>query len=100
MHYLTDRLPKSNYGNESEPPSYSKINTQSGKHKSNVSTNVSLRGLNLPALDRVVIKNNISKLPVIGVEERKHHHIDHRNLGGMLRIEGRSQARHDYEPYH
>lgn len=53
----------------------------------------------MPALDRLVIKSNNNKLPVIGAgEEKKHYnYADHRSLEGMLRIEGRSHLRDDYE---
>jgi hypothetical protein len=84
------------------------VATQSGKQKSSASTNNSLRGLNFPPLDRIVLKSNNNKLPVIsvGAEERKYqigggeerkYQIDHRSLEGMLRIEGRSQGRQEYE---
>ncbi len=46
-------------------------------------------GLNLPLLDRVVIKSNNSKLPVI--DREKSYLVDHRSLEGMLKIEGRNQ---------
>jgi len=64
------------------------------KQKTSVSTNISLRGLNLPHLDRLLIKNNSNKLPVLAVDERKYQ-IDHKSLEGMLRVEGRSQARQE-----
>lgn len=46
-------------------------------------------GLNLPLLDRVVIKSNNSKLPVL--DRDKSYLVDHRSLEGMLKIEGRNQ---------
>lgn len=60
----------------------------------------SLRGgVNLPLLDRVVIKSNNNKLPIPEREERKPYLIDHRSLEGMLKIEGRSQrsAENDFD---
>lgn len=65
LHYLTDRLPKSNYDGENEG-GIGKA-SQSGKQKSSSSTNNSLKGLNLPALDRIVLKSNNNKLPVISI---------------------------------
>lgn len=83
LHYLTERLPKSNYENgyEVEPraPKKGRQNVVSG----------SLRGgLNLPLLDRVIIKNNNNKLPAIDRdrEDRKPYLVDHRSLEGMLKI--------------
>lgn len=47
--------------------SHHKKHLQSSKpNKTSASTNISLRGINLPALDRIVLKNNNSKLPAIG----------------------------------
>ena len=66
-------------------------------HKTSASTNISLRGINLPALDRIVIKNNNNKLPAIGGHDDRKYNPDHRSLEAMLRIEGRSQGRSDYE---
>jgi hypothetical protein len=94
LHYLTERLPKSNYENGYEVERTPK----NAKGKSGVNT--SLRsGLNLPMLDRVIIKSNNNKMPVIGVEDRKPYLIDHKSLEGMLKIEGRSQSRieNDYD---
>ena len=95
LHYLTDRLPKSNYEGEQKIEHPKK--GLSNKQKTSVSTNISLRGLNLPALDRVIVKNNHNKLPVIGGMEERKHHNEHRSIEGMLRIEGRSHGRNDYE---
>jgi serine/threonine protein kinase len=93
LHYLTDRLPKSTYEGDAEEVGVAKLSRPSGKQKTSASTNISLRGINLPALDRVVIKHSNHKLPVLaGLEDRKHQ-ADHRSLEAMLRIEGRSQGR-------
>ena len=67
------------------------------KHtKSNVSTNNSLRGLYLPPLDRLILKNNQSKLPAVHHEDhRRRHQVDSRSLEGMLKIEGRNHHRRE-----
>lgn len=70
-----------------------KVSSQNGKQKTSVSTNVSLRGINLPHLDRIILKNNSNKLPKL-VDERKNH-IDSRSLESMLRVEGKNQPRLD-----
>jgi serine/threonine protein kinase len=100
LHYLTERLPKSNYENGYEAEQRLPKNPSSKPRQNAISS--SLRGgLNLPLLDRVVIKSNNSKLPVIERErereERKPYLIDHRSLEGMLKIEGRSQRSMDNE---
>jgi hypothetical protein len=86
---LTDRLPKSNYEGESEVVSKKPMHTS--KQKTSASTNISLRGINLPALDRIVIKNNNNKLPSIGGIDSRKHNPDHRSLEAMLRIDGRGR---------
>lgn len=46
----------------------------------------SIRGINLPALDRIIVKNNSNKLPILASQERRPYQIDHKNLEAMLKI--------------
>ena len=99
LHFLTERLPKSNYENGYEVERTPKSTAPKHHTKSNVSTNNSLRGLNLPPLDRLIMKNNQSKLPVVHHDDhRRRNQPDNRSLEGMLKIEGRNHhRREDYE---
>lgn len=64
LHYLTDILPKSNYATdrdyEDKKGKYSHIKTKSSsKH---LSLQPNLKSLNLPKLDRLLLKNGVSKI--------------------------------------
>jgi NIMA (never in mitosis gene a)-related kinase len=68
LHYLTDRLPKSNYDNGHEIEKNNKLtpNTTKQKHAHSNGHNIStIKGINLPKLDRIIIKNNSNKLAVL-----------------------------------
>jgi hypothetical protein len=43
-------------------------------------------GMNLPTIDRVIMKSNQTKLPYRGVSDRKQYHLDNKSLEGMLKI--------------
>lgn len=64
LHYLTDRLPKSNYNNGHEYEKNPKL-SQSTKDKNPVSlaNYPQPKNINLPRLDRLILKNSGSKLP-------------------------------------
>lgn len=109
LHYLTDRLPKSNYENGYEIERTSKL-SQSSKPKNSQSTNHhninnlnNLKGINLPKLDRIIVKSNNYKIPLNLPQEeqphRKPYNIDGKSLENMLKIEGKgsnNNVRYDY----
>ena len=87
---------------------------QSGKNKQITSNHQSMsqankgaNEINLPKLDRIIVKSNNYKLPVKLVQPdvyaptRKPYNIDGKSLDNMLKIEGRSSqhanVRYDYE---
>ena len=102
LHYLTDRLPKSNYNNGHEYEKVSKL-SQSTKAKDPVSlaNYPQSKNINLPKLDRIIMKNAVHK----NAEEKKHegqslkpHQVD---ISNMLKIEGKgsqqNHIRYDHE---
>lgn len=62
LHYLTDRLPKSNYNNGHEYEKITKLN-QSTKEKVPYSLKhpPEIRSINLPKIDRLILKNAVHK---------------------------------------
>ena len=71
LHYLTDILPKSNYNNNDEEDNEGgrKIKlSQSIKTKSSsrhlMMQQPNSKSINLPKLDRLILKNGISKIPI------------------------------------
>jgi hypothetical protein len=67
LHYLTDVLPKSNYNNGIEED-----DRRGGKYSHSMKKKSSSRpgaqqvnkSINLPKLDRLILKNGISKIPL------------------------------------
>jgi serine/threonine protein kinase len=110
LHYLTDRLPKSNYANGHEHEKVQKLNQSTkvrpvrdpalaglgGIHHLHANGS---KNINLPKLDKIIIRNNISNYrnPVQHYQERNEYrkavNIDVSNL---LKIEGRNNARNEY----
>ena len=98
LHYLTDRLPKSNYENGHEYEKVPKMN-QSTKAKSQQPSLLNQnRNINLPKLDRIIIKNNGNNYKNGGIYhqpsyqergERKQTNID-----SILKIEGKNNMKY------
>lgn len=97
LHYLTDRLPKSNYKNGIEYEKVAKL-SQSTKAKDPVSlaNYPQVKNINLPKLDRIIHKN--APVQQYQQERRDRPQVD---IAGMLKIEGKGnpqqQQRYDYE---
>ena len=95
LHYLTDRLPKSNYNNGHEYEKGQKF-SQSTKDKNIVSLAnypKPANNINLPKLDRIILKNSVNKNIV--EEPRKYEKPHQVDISNMLKIEGKgSQASH------
>lgn len=98
MHYLTDRLPKSNYGNEQEHDKIPKL-SQSTKTKN--PTNPSLvhpsRHINLPKLDRIIVRNsgNNHKPQHLGAgyhRDRSQARPMGIDVSNLLKIEGKNSS--------
>jgi hypothetical protein len=103
LHYLTDRLPKSNYNNGHEQETNPKL-SQSTKDKNPVSlaNYPQSKNINLPKLDRIILKNSVHKNTEeprkYEVRSLKPHHVD---ISSMLKVEGKgsnqpNHARYDY----
>jgi len=98
LHYLTDRLPKSNYnnGHEYEKSTTTMKQMSSIKNKNAMSMNhAGLKNINLPKLDRIIVKNNGGyKSPILHQADKKS--VD---VSNVLKIEGRGNhaIRYDYE---
>lgn len=102
LHYLTDRLPKSNYNNGHEYEKVSKL-SQSTKDKNPVSlaNYPQPKNINLPRLDRIILRNAGNRN---GNDEKKHDAVSLKphqvEISNMLKIEGKSSQggiRYDYE---
>jgi hypothetical protein len=102
LHYLTDRLPKSNYNNGHEYEKNQKL-SQSTKDKNPVSlaNYPQSKNINLPKLDRIILKNAVHK----NLEEQKKHDnhglkAHQVDISNMLKIEGKGSQqgnpRYDY----
>lgn len=62
FHYLTDRLPKSNYQNGHEYEKNQKLNMSAkGKNEIRPSGVTNVKSINLPKLDRILVKGSSSK---------------------------------------
>lgn len=106
LHYLTDRLPKSNYQNGHE---YEKVPALSQSTKTKPQQHPQLlhqnRNINLPKLDRIIVRNNAGNYKSPGMyhqpsyherveKERKGMNLD---VGNLLKIEGKgSNPRYEY----
>jgi len=65
LHYLTDILPKSNYGNDLDDDRRGKFSQMKTKSSSkHMSIQPNSKSINLPKLDRLLLKNGISKIPL------------------------------------
>lgn len=98
LHYLTERMPMSNYENGHEVVRSHKSSKQTkivanGQQSMNISN---VRSINLPRLDRIVLRQNNHKLSVS--EPRKHEGaLEGKSLENLLKIEGKgSHHVHDY----
>jgi hypothetical protein len=105
LHYLTDRLPKSNYNNGHEHEKMAKLSQSTkGKDPVTLANYPQIKNINLPKLDRIIHKNVIHKS---NTEEKKYdiqglksHQVD---ISNMLKIEGKSSQQnhirydHEYE---
>lgn len=89
LHYLTDRLPKSNYNNGHEYEKVPKLN-QSAKTKnpSQPSSIHQNRMINLPKLDRIIIKNNGNYKNPNGVYHHPNYHNEKKQIdvSNLLKI--------------
>jgi hypothetical protein len=102
---LTDRLPKSNYQNGYEYESNKKMN-QSAKGKNEIKPSMhqnSKANINLPKLDRILIKGSNPKNNLLHLHEKekplylqpKASKVD---INDLLKIEGKSNnPRYNYE---
>lgn len=90
---MTDILPKSNYANDIDQDDrrgkYTQIKTKSSSKHMSIQPNS--KSINLPKLDRLLIKNGISKIPLNNSIEKekislKPYQID----SSILKIEGRN----------
>ena len=90
LHYLTDRLPQSNYQNGFDVNERANTKmTPGGRSKNTLSYNYSnTRNINLPKLDRIIVKNSQNKNPV--VYHQSNDEKRSRDASNMLKIEGRS----------
>ena len=102
LHYLTDRLPKSNYQNGHEYEKQQKMSL-STKEKDPVSlaNYPNRRNINLPKLDRMIKGSHPSQPHNVHPDPPKRHEAPHSikphqvDIGSMLKIEGRAHRNHD-----
>lgn len=71
LHYLTDRLPKSNYANGHEHEKVQKL-SQSTKAKNPREPTIGMhpnpsKNINLPKLDKIIVRNNPDKYKTPGI---------------------------------
>ena len=104
LHYLTDRLPKSNYANGHEYEKVAKL-SQSTKAKNTREMGMVMhpypnKNNNLPKLDRVLIRGHGNyKSPVLYHQDRERErgyirrHAADIDVSNLLKIEGRSNQR-------
>lgn len=91
LHYITDRLPKSNYNNGHE---HQQVKLSQSTKDKNPLLNYphNKNSINLPKLDRLILKNGHPPPPHPSNNNSKPHHID---ISSMLKIEGKnSQQNH------
>ena len=102
LHYLTDRLPKSNYNNGHEYEKVQKM-SQSSKTKTEKTTIISqTKNINLPKLDRIIGKNNggyrnVNPSHDYHEKEKKNINAD---MSKILKIEGKSNHPNPRYEYH
>ena len=92
LHYLTDNLPKSNYGNDSDLYSHHTIGNTPNKltNEKRKPVHSSNKGI-LPKLSQIIKGNPRSP----SIMERKHK----RNIGNSLMIEGKSKMIEEARSY-
>ena len=65
LHYLTDRLPQSNYQNGLQYERSTAKMTPGGRTKGTSSQSYGIRNVNLPKLERIIVKGTANKNPVM-----------------------------------
>lgn len=88
LHYLTDRLPKSNYNNGHEYEKVPKMSQSTkAKNPSQPSNMHPSRLINLPKLDRIIVRNNNGYKSPSGAYHGSHaHDRKHIDVSNLLKI--------------